>query len=128
MTMHNAKGLNARVVFIPGLENKILPGEKREAYQGLIHEAARLLYVSITRASAACIMTFCKSRVVGKNREFRREGSRFIADLTGRFIDFEGSMTNEDVQAILSTIAELENAGSIITSDEVGYTEYNDAE
>ncbi|WP_150107216.1 hypothetical protein [Pedosphaera parvula] len=29
MTMHGAKGLSCRVVFIPGLEEHMLPGSKR---------------------------------------------------------------------------------------------------
>jgi len=51
MTMHGAKGLSAQVVFVPGLEEQMLPGEKRSPYPGLVLEAARLLYVSITRAA-----------------------------------------------------------------------------
>jgi DNA helicase II / ATP-dependent DNA helicase PcrA len=64
MTMHGAKGLSARVVFIPGLEEEVFPGPRRRPYPGLVEEAARLLYVSITRARAACIMSFARRRVV----------------------------------------------------------------
>jgi superfamily I DNA/RNA helicase len=46
MTMHGAKGLEAQVVFVPGLEEDILQ-MKRKPYPGLVLEAARLLYVSI---------------------------------------------------------------------------------
>jgi superfamily I DNA/RNA helicase len=42
ITMHGAKGLSAKVVFIPGLEEASLPGEKRRAYPGLVLEAARI--------------------------------------------------------------------------------------
>jgi DNA helicase-2/ATP-dependent DNA helicase PcrA len=64
MTMHGAKGLSARVVFIPGLEEEVFPGPRRRPYPGLVEEAARLLYVSITRTRAACIMSFARRRVV----------------------------------------------------------------
>lgn len=57
MTMHGAKGLSSKVVFIPGLEEKVFPNERRAAKPGLIDEGARLLYVSITRARAAVFMT-----------------------------------------------------------------------
>jgi superfamily I DNA/RNA helicase len=57
MSMHGAKGLSARIVFIPGLEDDIFPGPWRQPYPGLVLEAARLLYVSMTRARAACILT-----------------------------------------------------------------------
>jgi len=64
MTMHGAKGLSAQVVFIPGLEDTILPGEKRRPYPGLVLEAARMLYVSITRARYMCILTYARTRIV----------------------------------------------------------------
>src|SRR5262249_40232439 len=64
MTMHGAKGLSARVVFIPGLEEPIFPGPWRQPYPGLILEAARLLYVSITRARVACVLSFAGRRLV----------------------------------------------------------------
>jgi superfamily I DNA/RNA helicase len=64
MTMHGAKGLSARAVFIPGLEEEVFPGPRRRPYPGLVEEAARLLFVSITRARVACIMSFARRRVV----------------------------------------------------------------
>lgn len=64
LTMHGAKGLSAQVVFIPGLEESILPGEKRRPYPGLVLEAARMLYVSITRARVVCCLSHARGRVV----------------------------------------------------------------
>jgi superfamily I DNA/RNA helicase len=64
MSMHGAKGLSARVVFIPGLEDHIFPGPWRQPYAGLVLEAARLLYVSITRARAACVLSYATRRRV----------------------------------------------------------------
>lgn len=48
MTMHKAKGLDACVVFIPGGEEEIIPGDR-----GGTDEARRLFYVSLTRAKHA---------------------------------------------------------------------------
>lgn len=62
MSMHGAKGLSARIVFVPGLEEHIFPGPWRQPYPGLVLEAARLLYISITRARAACILNYAKQR------------------------------------------------------------------
>ena len=45
MTMRKAKGLEADVVVIVGLEDDIMPGRSND-----IEEEARLLYVSMTRA------------------------------------------------------------------------------
>src|SRR5215471_5122420 len=84
MTMHGAKGLSARVVFIPGLEEEVFPGPRRRPYPGLIEEAARLLYVSITRARAACIMSFARRRVV-HGRSTQHTPSRFARSTGGAF-------------------------------------------
>jgi DNA helicase-2/ATP-dependent DNA helicase PcrA len=68
LTMHGSKGLSAQVVFIPGLEEAILPGEKRRRYTGMVLEAARMLFVSITRARLACIVSYARTRFVnGEN-------------------------------------------------------------
>jgi len=106
MTMHGAKGLSARVVFIPGLEEETLPGPWRQPYPGLVLEAARLLYVSITRARAACIMSYAGTRVV--NGQFsRRTPSRFCAQLGGVFSYRTNGLTAQEVQQIMQTCAAL---------------------
>jgi DNA helicase II / ATP-dependent DNA helicase PcrA len=84
LTMHGAKGLAADVVFIPGLEDEILPGEKRLPYPGQILEAARMLYVSITRARYACVLSYAEWRLVYGQME-RRTASRFTSDVGGVF-------------------------------------------
>ena len=84
MTMHGAKGLSGTIVFIPGLEDTILPGTKRVPYPGLVLEAARLLYVSITRARAACIMSNAYRRFFN-GRNVAQAPSRFTASLGGTF-------------------------------------------
>lgn len=62
MTMHGAKGLSAKVVFIPSLEETVFPNQRRAAKPGLVDEGARLLYVSITRARAAVFLTCAHGR------------------------------------------------------------------
>jgi superfamily I DNA/RNA helicase len=108
MTMHSAKGLSARVVFIPGLEEQIIPGAYRQPYPGLILEAARMLYVSITRARAACILSNATNRVVygipGESTP-----SRFTPHLGGAFDHREGDMglTPPELEQLLSVCTNL---------------------
>lgn len=79
-TMHGAKGLDAQIVFIPSLEKEVFPGSKRMRTAGLIYEAARMLYVSITRAKAACILSYAQSRTMfGKH--IYTEPSIFISHM-----------------------------------------------
>jgi DNA helicase-2/ATP-dependent DNA helicase PcrA len=106
MTMHGAKGLSARIVFIPGLEEEIIPGPRRQPYPGLVLEAARLLYVSITRARAACILTRAERRIV--NGQFMNQHpSRFTASLNGAFALRQNGLDPAEVQAVLQQIAIL---------------------
>ena len=102
MTMHSAKGLSAHVVFIPGLEENCLPGEKRKPYHALVLEAARMLYVSITRARAACIVSFATNRFLhGKTQKLAV--SRFAKNLNGGFVIREASgLQVEEASKILA--------------------------
>ena len=103
MTMHGAKGLSAQVVFIPGLEDQVLPGEKRRRYPGLVLEAARLLYVSITRARAACILSYSTHRVVFGKRENHRP-SQYLARIGERFVYRGTGLTTDEVGDIMENI------------------------
>lgn len=106
MTMHGAKGLSARIVFVPGLEESILPGPRRRPYPGLVSEAARLLFVSITRARAACILSFARTRIVNGNFS-SQTASRFCATLGGPFRRQNGPLPLEDVELIMQEVANL---------------------
>jgi len=106
MTMHGAKGLSAKVVFIPGIEEEILPGPWRQPYPGLVLEAARLLYVSITRARAACIMSYATTRTV--NGQFRRQtSSRFAGHLGGAFAVRTSGLTTAEIAQIKNEASHL---------------------
>jgi DNA helicase-2/ATP-dependent DNA helicase PcrA len=84
MSMHGAKGLSAQVVMLPGVEEQVLPGDKRRPYPGLVLEAARLLYVSITRARAACLVTYSTHRLV-YGRRVRHAPSQYLGHLGRTF-------------------------------------------
>jgi DNA helicase-2/ATP-dependent DNA helicase PcrA len=101
MTMHGAKGLSGHIVFIPGLEEAIFPGEKRKPYTGLLAEAARMLYVSITRARAACVISFAITRMV--NGAFSKQTpSRFASQIGGAFMQRESGLTTDEVSRIVT--------------------------
>ena len=99
MTMHGAKGLQASVVFVPGLEEEILPGNKRSSYAGLVAEAARLLYVSITRARIACVVSLAWHRTVW-GKFGKRMPSRFAKNLGGVFECRNSGLSEVEVRAI----------------------------
>ncbi|MBI5931593.1 MAG: UvrD-helicase domain-containing protein [Chloroflexi bacterium] len=103
MTMHGVKGLNAKVVFIPGLEQDIFPSQKRMRSPGLILEAARMLYVAITRARAACILSYASSRMMYNTFEHTR-ASMFNLYLGGRFERRQTGLSNAEAMEIAQAI------------------------
>lgn len=80
MSMHQAKGLSAQVVFVVAAEDEYLPG------RGDPDEERRLLYVSMTRARQFLFLTYCTQRDgqqahTGSSSGRRRRLSRFLENI-----------------------------------------------
>jgi DNA helicase-2/ATP-dependent DNA helicase PcrA len=77
MTMHAAKGLEFDVVFIPGIEEEILPHKKSIDGMEDLSEERRLAYVAVTRAREKLIMSYTKEKKI-YNKMQPRKLSRFL--------------------------------------------------
>lgn len=84
MSLHAAKGLEFPIVFIIGVEDKILPHKQSVAddpYTG-IEEERRLCYVGITRAKKILYLTWCRRRkkfgMYGQMKYEKSTPSRFL--------------------------------------------------
>lgn len=102
MSMHGAKGLSAGVVFIPGLEEELLPGPFAARSGGGVYEAARLLYVALTRAKAACVVSYAIRRGV-QGRTVSHHPSAFAAHLAGAFGARTKGLTSPEATDIMTT-------------------------
>ena len=80
MTIHSAKGLEFKNVFVVGLEENLFPSQmSMDSVRGL-EEERRLFYVAITRAEEHCYLSFAKSRFKFGKTEFSSP-SRFLKDI-----------------------------------------------
>jgi DNA helicase-2/ATP-dependent DNA helicase PcrA len=79
MTLHNAKGLEFRAVFVIGMEEGLFPHARSIEEQG-IEEERRLAYVGMTRAQERLCLTHASSRMLFGNRAYNLP-SRFLDEL-----------------------------------------------
>ena len=79
MTLHNAKGLEFRAVFMIGMEEGIFPHSRSIEEQG-VEEERRLCYVGMTRAMERLTLTHTMSRTLFGRREYNL-ASRFLDEL-----------------------------------------------
>ena len=61
-TVHAAKGLEFRVVFVVGLEDGIFPNSRARYDDGEMEEERRLMYVAVTRAEERLYLTRARNR------------------------------------------------------------------
>ena len=70
MTIHSAKGLEFKNVFVVGLEENLFPSALSLNSYKELEEERRLFYVAITRAEEHCYLSFAKSRFKYGKMEF----------------------------------------------------------
>lgn len=80
MTLHNAKGLEFPVVFLPGVEEGIFPHGRSMDNPEEMEEERRICYVGITRAKERLYMSWAAERTVYGRRQPQMQ-SRFLKEL-----------------------------------------------
>ena len=88
MTVHCAKGLEFKVVFIIGLEENIMPISKALYDEGDLEEERRLMYVAITRAKEKLYLLNATRRMLYGSIQMNLP-SRFISEISDNLLDKE---------------------------------------
>jgi DNA helicase-2/ATP-dependent DNA helicase PcrA len=92
MTLHSAKGLEFPVVFLPGLEEGLLPHFNSQGRPEDLEEERRLLYVGMTRAETRLVLSTCRRRRIAGRYQDQLE-SPFLADLPAVLVEVDESPT-----------------------------------
>lgn len=85
MTIHMAKGLEFRYVYIVGLEEDLFPSQMMLSSRAELEEERRLFYVAITRAQKKLFLSYALTRY-RYGRLKNCEPSRFLDDVDGRYV------------------------------------------
>jgi DNA helicase-2/ATP-dependent DNA helicase PcrA len=88
MTVHSAKGLEFKNVFVVGMEEKLFPSERQGEKQTeeALEEERRLFYVALTRAKENAWFSYANQRYRWGNLDFCSP-SRFLEELDEQFLD-----------------------------------------
>jgi DNA helicase-2/ATP-dependent DNA helicase PcrA len=85
MTLHSAKGLEFKLVFLVGLEEGLFPSQQSTDDIIRLEEERRLCYVGITRAMQQLYITHAESRRLYGKETYPRP-SRFLKEIPNEFI------------------------------------------
>jgi DNA helicase II / ATP-dependent DNA helicase PcrA len=87
MTMHSAKGLEFKHVYISGMEDTLFPSPMSSGNPKELEEERRLFYVALTRAEKLATLTYALNRYKWGNLE-RSRPSRFLKEIDQNFLEY----------------------------------------
>ncbi len=87
MTVHAAKGLEFKYVYVVGLEENLFPSQLSLNSRSDLEEERRLFYVAVTRAEKQATLSFATTRYRFGNLIYC-EPSRFIDEIDDKFVDY----------------------------------------
>lgn len=96
MTIHSAKGLEFKNVFVVGLEEDLFPSERSKNNPKEIEEERRLFYVAVTRAEENVVLTYAKSRF-RHGQSWMCSPSRFLSDIDPAYLQMPGDAAYQGI-------------------------------
>jgi DNA helicase-2/ATP-dependent DNA helicase PcrA len=120
MTLHNAKGLEFRAVYLIGMEEGIFPHSRSIEEQG-VEEERRLCYVGMTRAMERLTLLHASSRMLYGGRSYNLP-SRFLDELPEQHVErdrLQPASWSSYGSPKQSQVAPREDVPSLSTGDNV---------
>ena len=122
MTLHSAKGLEFKVVFIVGMEEGIFPHVRSFESESELEEERRLCYVGITRAKTKLYLLSARQRTIFGNTSGCVE-SRFIKEIDKDTLNITDETIKEEVshksQSFISNMYNSSDDSDIKAGDKV---------
>ena len=129
MTLHSAKGLEFKVVFIVGMEEGIFPHVRSFESASELEEERRLCYVGITRAKTKLYLLSARQRTIFGNTSGCVE-SRFIKEIDKDTLNITDETRREDTrhetQSFISNMYNSGNEDNIKAGDKVIHNVFGD--
>src|SRR5687767_8743248 len=118
MTLHNAKGLEFRSVFLIGMEEGVFP-HARSLEENSLEEERRLAYVGLTRARERLTLLHSSSRALYGGRNYNLP-SRFLDELPTEHVERERlAPATWSARSPAPEIAPRTNVPTLMTGDSV---------
>jgi len=101
MTVHSAKGLEFKYVYLVGLEEELFPSRMSMGTEQELEEERRLFYVAITRAERRATISYAMQRYRWGSPTSCRP-SRFLKEIDESYLDMGEAPDNDDVNNLLN--------------------------
>ncbi len=99
MTMHSSKGLEFPVVFLPGMEENIIPSSQCLYSEEELEEERRLMYVALTRAREKLVITNASERLMFGRTSINKP-SRFFKEIPSSLVhDINSEIKVNNIQS-----------------------------
>jgi DNA helicase-2/ATP-dependent DNA helicase PcrA len=127
MTLHSAKGLEFKLVFLVGMEEGLFPSQQSVEDVGRLEEERRLCYVGMTRAMQQLYLTYAESRRL-YGREIYPRPSRFLREIPSELLQ-EVRMRatiSRPVTAVQPKPASLQSTGTYKLGQRVSHAKFGE--
>ncbi len=109
MTIHSAKGLEYKYVYIVGVEENLFPSRGTIESADSLEEERRLFYVALTRAKVAVSISYSETRFDFRQRDrLLTQPSRFLKEIDPQYVEVEFDLYKQ--KSLLQNIADTPTA------------------
>lgn len=115
MSVHSAKGLEYKSVFVVGMEDNLFPSFMSKESRDAVDEERRLFYVAVTRAEAFLTLSYAMSRYKFGKRIDNIEPSQFLQEIGDKHLEKIGRMRSSRFASFEPAFEDANAGGSSVS-------------